>query len=138
MRGGFSAPGDYIYFKSQVPLHKIPVSFFPIFFFLIFFFPHSWSRFAYLTLFLSTQFEVSFFYFDGHCFSYVIVWWGLEAIIFFGIAIFFWYFICICLYSLSLFCFLSQFYWLFEAVVFRVDFTFVFFNSWKLDRLIFF
>lgn len=27
MKGGvFSAPGDYIYFKSQVPLHKIPVS----------------------------------------------------------------------------------------------------------------
>lgn len=25
MRGGFSAPGDYIYFKSQVPLHKIPI-----------------------------------------------------------------------------------------------------------------
>lgn len=39
MRGGFSAPGDYIYFKSQVPLHKIPVSFFPIFFLLIFFPP---------------------------------------------------------------------------------------------------
>lgn len=26
MKGVFSAPGDYIYFKSQVPLHKIPVS----------------------------------------------------------------------------------------------------------------
>ncbi|KAL7614151.1 hypothetical protein Lser_V15G07978 [Lactuca serriola] len=25
MKGGFSAPGDYIYFKSQVPLHKIPI-----------------------------------------------------------------------------------------------------------------
>ncbi|KAF7138344.1 hypothetical protein RHSIM_Rhsim07G0101700 [Rhododendron simsii] len=25
MKGGFSVPGDYIYFKSQVPLHKIPV-----------------------------------------------------------------------------------------------------------------
>ncbi|KAG8382378.1 hypothetical protein BUALT_Bualt05G0071200 [Buddleja alternifolia] len=25
MRGVFSAPGDYIYFKSQVPLHKIPI-----------------------------------------------------------------------------------------------------------------
>ncbi|XP_071707475.1 uncharacterized protein [Rutidosis leptorrhynchoides] len=25
MRGGFSVPGDYIYFKSQVPLHKIPI-----------------------------------------------------------------------------------------------------------------
>lgn len=26
MKGGvLSAPGDYIYFKSQVPLHKIPV-----------------------------------------------------------------------------------------------------------------
>nr|KAJ0192495.1 hypothetical protein LSAT_V11C800438460 [Lactuca sativa] len=24
MKGGFSAPDDYIYFKSQVPLHKIP------------------------------------------------------------------------------------------------------------------
>lgn len=32
MKGVSSAPGDYIYFKSQVPLHKIPVSFF--FFFL--------------------------------------------------------------------------------------------------------
>lgn len=27
MKGVFSAPGDYIYFKSQVPLHKIPVRF---------------------------------------------------------------------------------------------------------------
>lgn len=27
MKGVFSAPGDYIYFKSQVPLHKIPVCF---------------------------------------------------------------------------------------------------------------
>uniref|UniRef100_A0A5B6ZTG9 Maspardin n=1 Tax=Davidia involucrata TaxID=16924 RepID=A0A5B6ZTG9_DAVIN len=25
MKGVFSAPGDYIYFKSQVPLHKIPI-----------------------------------------------------------------------------------------------------------------
>ncbi|KAL8226887.1 hypothetical protein R6Q57_016719 [Mikania cordata] len=25
MKGGFSVPGDYIYFKSQVPLHKIPI-----------------------------------------------------------------------------------------------------------------
>ncbi|KAL6573152.1 hypothetical protein OROMI_012768 [Orobanche minor] len=25
MKGGFSATGDYIYFKSQVPLHKIPI-----------------------------------------------------------------------------------------------------------------
>lgn len=25
MKGGFSAPGDYIHFKSQVPLHKIPI-----------------------------------------------------------------------------------------------------------------
>lgn len=25
MKGGSSAPGDYIYFKSQVPLHKIPI-----------------------------------------------------------------------------------------------------------------
>ncbi|EXC17874.1 hypothetical protein L484_023231 [Morus notabilis] len=25
MKGAFSAPGDYIYFKSQVPLHKIPI-----------------------------------------------------------------------------------------------------------------
>ncbi|XP_076947364.1 uncharacterized protein LOC143619286 [Bidens hawaiensis] len=25
MKGGFSAPGDYIYFKSQIPLHKIPI-----------------------------------------------------------------------------------------------------------------
>ncbi|KAK1408322.1 hypothetical protein QVD17_39989 [Tagetes erecta] len=25
MKGGFSTPGDYIYFKSQVPLHKIPI-----------------------------------------------------------------------------------------------------------------
>ncbi|KAM3734931.1 hypothetical protein ACB098_10G051700 [Castanea mollissima] len=25
MKGPFSAPGDYIYFKSQVPLHKIPI-----------------------------------------------------------------------------------------------------------------
>ncbi|KAF5797608.1 putative alpha/beta hydrolase-1, maspardin [Helianthus annuus] len=25
MKGGVSAPGDYIYFKSQVPLHKIPI-----------------------------------------------------------------------------------------------------------------
>ncbi|XP_047307462.1 maspardin [Impatiens glandulifera] len=25
MRGVFSAPGDFIYFKSQVPLHKIPI-----------------------------------------------------------------------------------------------------------------
>ncbi|KAK9079731.1 hypothetical protein SSX86_001404 [Deinandra increscens subsp. villosa] len=25
MKGGFSPPGDYIYFKSQVPLHKIPI-----------------------------------------------------------------------------------------------------------------
>lgn len=25
MKGVYSAPGDYIYFKSQVPLHKIPV-----------------------------------------------------------------------------------------------------------------
>jgi len=27
MKGVFSAPGDYVYFKSQVPLHKIPVTF---------------------------------------------------------------------------------------------------------------
>nr|KAJ0190927.1 hypothetical protein LSAT_V11C800451210 [Lactuca sativa] len=27
MKGGFSTPGDYIYFKSQVPLHKIPFRF---------------------------------------------------------------------------------------------------------------
>lgn len=26
MKGGFSAPGDYIHFKSQVPLHKIPIA----------------------------------------------------------------------------------------------------------------
>lgn len=26
MKGGFSVAGDYVYFKSQVPLHKIPVS----------------------------------------------------------------------------------------------------------------
>lgn len=26
MKGVFSAPGDCVYFKSQVPLHKIPVS----------------------------------------------------------------------------------------------------------------
>ncbi|KAJ6695607.1 ACID CLUSTER PROTEIN 33 [Salix koriyanagi] len=25
MKGVFSAPGDYIHFKSQVPLHKIPI-----------------------------------------------------------------------------------------------------------------
>lgn len=25
MKGVFSAPGDYVYFKSQVPLHKIPI-----------------------------------------------------------------------------------------------------------------
>jgi len=25
MKGAFSAPGDYVHFKSQVPLHKIPV-----------------------------------------------------------------------------------------------------------------
>ncbi|KAG6396970.1 hypothetical protein SASPL_143130 [Salvia splendens] len=25
MKGSFSVPGDYIYFKSQVPLHKIPI-----------------------------------------------------------------------------------------------------------------
>ncbi|KAL8064414.1 hypothetical protein ABFX02_01G088100 [Erythranthe guttata] len=25
MKGGFSAPGDYVYFKSQVPLHRIPI-----------------------------------------------------------------------------------------------------------------
>ncbi|KAK1436165.1 hypothetical protein QVD17_01941 [Tagetes erecta] len=25
MKAGFSAPGDYIHFKSQVPLHKIPI-----------------------------------------------------------------------------------------------------------------
>jgi len=25
MKGAFSAPGDYTYFKSQVPLHKIPI-----------------------------------------------------------------------------------------------------------------
>ncbi|XVF51644.1 hypothetical protein PTKIN_Ptkin04bG0200900 [Pterospermum kingtungense] len=25
MKGGLSAPGDYIHFKSQVPLHKIPI-----------------------------------------------------------------------------------------------------------------
>jgi len=25
MKGVFSAPGDYVHFKSQVPLHKIPV-----------------------------------------------------------------------------------------------------------------
>ncbi|XAR67269.1 hypothetical protein NMG60_11001959 [Bertholletia excelsa] len=25
MKGVFSAPGDYLYFKSQVPLHKIPI-----------------------------------------------------------------------------------------------------------------
>ncbi|GAB4834245.1 hypothetical protein Ancab_032511 [Ancistrocladus abbreviatus] len=27
MKGVFTAPGDYVYFKSQVPLHKIPVRF---------------------------------------------------------------------------------------------------------------
>lgn len=26
MKGVSSAPGDYVYFKSQVPLHRIPVS----------------------------------------------------------------------------------------------------------------
>ena len=38
MKGVFSAPGDYIHFKSQVPLHKIPVrlSRFPLWFFPIF------------------------------------------------------------------------------------------------------
>ncbi|XP_021286046.1 maspardin isoform X2 [Herrania umbratica] len=25
MKGVFSAPGDYVHFKSQVPLHKIPI-----------------------------------------------------------------------------------------------------------------
>jgi hypothetical protein len=29
MKGPFSVPGDYTYFKSQVPLHKIPVRFAP-------------------------------------------------------------------------------------------------------------
>jgi hypothetical protein len=29
MKGAFSAPGDYTYFKSQVPLHKIPVRLVP-------------------------------------------------------------------------------------------------------------
>ncbi|KAE8657572.1 Two-component response regulator ARR9 [Hibiscus syriacus] len=28
MKSVFAAPGEYIYFKSQVPLHKIPVIFF--------------------------------------------------------------------------------------------------------------
>lgn len=37
MKGSFSVPGDYIYFKSQVPLHKIPVSSCFLFFSFLFF-----------------------------------------------------------------------------------------------------
>lgn len=45
MKGVNSAPGDYIYFKSQVPLHKIPVRSVYLYFSitLLIFFPFSYD-----------------------------------------------------------------------------------------------
>ena len=77
MKGVFSAPGDYIHFKSQVPLHKIPVrsslfNFFPFFQFsssessfpFQFLFLHIFgSRFFTFASFFSSPFFFFFFFF---------------------------------------------------------------------------